>query len=102
MNKLFVRILLWYALTLAVALAIFVALLMTSQDRLLFEVARARDQRLTNFLRESAQAAYREYDAAGLNQFTARVERELQLEIHLFEIAEPAQTGADPATGGAP
>ena len=35
MNKLFVRILLWYALTLAVALAIFVALLMTSQDRLL-------------------------------------------------------------------
>ena len=98
MNKLFVRILLWYALTLAVALAIFVALLMTSQDRLLFEVARARDQRLTNFLRESAQAAYREYDAAGLNQFTARVERELQLEIHLFEIAEPAQTGADPAT----
>ncbi|MFN0119776.1 MAG: ATP-binding protein [Blastocatellia bacterium] len=79
------------------ALAIFVALLMTSRDRLLFEVARTRDQRLTSFLRESAQAAYREQGVAGLNQFTARVERELQLEIHLFEIAGSAQAGADTA-----
>jgi len=98
-NRLFVRILVWYAATLAVALAIFVALLMSSRDRLLIEVARSRGSKQAAFLQESAVAAYKQGGAEGLQSLAERVERELQVEIRLASLDMPTSVLIDLTTG---
>lgn len=99
MNRLFVRIFLWFIVIQAVALTVFSVLLIAlNEERNL--LGSARGARLSVFLAQAAQASYEAQGAAGLQRFSALVARELQLQLELFSVNETAPL-VELATGAA-